>query len=281
VVLNDPGRLLSSHLYHTSVVAGWCGLMLGYDNLVVDPTDPVFNPIWRQGSYLLPFSNRLGLGGYHSGAPMEWNYDTVSASHLILSSLVAISGCWHWSYWDLDIFLDSSSNTFALDLPTVFGIHLLLASLLCYGYGSIHLSGAGGPGMWTADAFGLVGSARFVKPTYNLIGLSPFCYGVITSHHQVSGLVGCAVSLWHISARPSRSIYRYLCISSIESVLASSISAVFFASLITSGTMWYGSSTTVDELYGPTRYHSDNAYFTLEIAAHDVHAEVKKVRLRT
>ena len=29
--------------------------------------------------------------------------------------------------------------------------------------------------------------------------------------------------------------------------------------------MWYGSSRTVDELYGPTRYHSDNAYFTLEI----------------
>ena len=63
------------------------------------------------------------------------------------------------------MFLDSSSNTFALDLPTVFGIHLLLASLLCYGYGSIHLSRMGGPGMWTADAFGLVGSARFVKPT--------------------------------------------------------------------------------------------------------------------
>jgi photosystem II CP47 chlorophyll apoprotein len=30
----------------------------------------------------------------------------------------------------------------------------------------------------------------------------------------------------------------------IETVLSSSISAVFFAAFITSGTMWYGSATT-------------------------------------
>jgi photosystem II CP47 chlorophyll apoprotein len=37
----------------------------------------------------------------------------------------------------------------------------------------------------------------------------------------------------------------------IETVLSSSISAVFFAAFITSGTMWYGAATPI-ELFGPT-----------------------------
>jgi photosystem II CP47 chlorophyll apoprotein len=36
----------------------------------------------------------------------------------------------------------------------------------------------------------------------------------------------------------------------IETVLSSSISAVFFAAFITSGTMWYGAAAT--QLFGPT-----------------------------
>jgi photosystem II CP47 chlorophyll apoprotein len=48
----------------------------------------------------------------------------------------------------------------------------------------------------------------------------------------------------------------------IETVLSSSISAVFFAAFITSGTMWYGSATTPIELFGPTRYQWDSGYLT-------------------
>jgi hypothetical protein len=33
---------------HTALVAGWSALMLLYELITIDPTDPVYNPIWRQ-----------------------------------------------------------------------------------------------------------------------------------------------------------------------------------------------------------------------------------------
>ncbi|KAI3736987.1 hypothetical protein L2E82_26979 [Cichorium intybus] len=48
VVLNDPGRLLSVHIMHTALVAGWAGSMALYELAVFDPSDPVLDPIWRQ-----------------------------------------------------------------------------------------------------------------------------------------------------------------------------------------------------------------------------------------
>jgi photosystem II CP47 chlorophyll apoprotein len=49
----------------------------------------------------------------------------------------------------------------------------------------------------------------------------------------------------------------------IETVLSSSISAVFFAAFITSGTMWYGAAATWSNY--PTRYQWDSGYFQQEI----------------
>jgi photosystem II CP47 chlorophyll apoprotein len=51
----------------------------------------------------------------------------------------------------------------------------------------------------------------------------------------------------------------------IETVLSSSIAAVFFAAFVVAGTMWYGHATTPIELYGPTRYQWDQGYFKQEI----------------
>ena len=51
----------------------------------------------------------------------------------------------------------------------------------------------------------------------------------------------------------------------IESVLASSLAVFFCAGFIASGTMWYGTATTPIELWGPTRYQWDQAYFQKEI----------------
>jgi photosystem II CP47 chlorophyll apoprotein len=51
----------------------------------------------------------------------------------------------------------------------------------------------------------------------------------------------------------------------IETVLSSSIAAVFFAAFVVAGTMWYGSATTPIELFGPTRYQWDGGYFKQEI----------------
>ena len=61
VVLNDPGRLIAVHLMHTALVAGWAGSMALYELAVFDPSDPVLNPMWRQGMFVMPFMARLGV----------------------------------------------------------------------------------------------------------------------------------------------------------------------------------------------------------------------------
>ena len=52
---------------------------------------------------------------------------------------------------------------------------------------------------------------------------------------------------------------------SIETVLSSSIAAVFWAAFVVAGTMWYGSAATPIELFGPTRYQWDLGFFQQEI----------------
>jgi hypothetical protein len=39
--------------------------------------------------------------------------------------------------WDLELFRDLVQNP-ALDLPKIFGIHLFLSGLLCFGFGAFH-----------------------------------------------------------------------------------------------------------------------------------------------
>ena len=51
VILNDPGRLISVHIMHSGLAAGWSGAITFYELITLDPTDPVYNPIWRQGCY--------------------------------------------------------------------------------------------------------------------------------------------------------------------------------------------------------------------------------------
>ena len=51
----------------------------------------------------------------------------------------------------------------------------------------------------------------------------------------------------------------------IETVLSSSIAAVFWAAFGVAGTMWYGSAATPIELFGPTRYQWDQGFFEEEI----------------
>jgi len=273
VILNDPGRLISTHLMHTSLVSGWAGVMTLYELIILDPTDPVFNPLWRQGSYVLPFISRLGvvrsLFSWSLGIDLSqnpyWTYETVAVSHVLLSGLLTLAACWHWAYWDLDLFISSLTGSLGIDLNRIFGIHLTLASLVCFGFGIIHLTGFGGPGLWTSDSFGIIGSIRSVKPVYSIVGLTPYCYGVISSNHISAGFLGITAGIWHISSRPSRYLYKALAMSNIESVLSSSIAAVLYVALITTSLMWYGSLTSATELFGPTRYQWDNGYFSLDL----------------
>ncbi|KAH0849395.1 hypothetical protein HID58_096440 [Brassica napus] len=49
---------------HTALVAGWAGSMALYELAVFDPSDPVLDPMWRQGMFVIPFMTRLGITTY-------------------------------------------------------------------------------------------------------------------------------------------------------------------------------------------------------------------------
>ncbi len=274
VVLNDPGRLISVHLMHTALVSGWAGSMALYELAIYDPSDPILNPMWRQGMFLMPFMARLGVVGSWGGwnvvgdpnyDPGFWSFEGVAAAQIILSGLLFLAAVWHWVYWDLELFQDSRTGEPALDLPKMFGIHLLLSGLLCFGFGAFHLTGLFGPGMWISDPYGVTGHIAPVSPEWGPAGFNPFNAGGIVAHHIAAGVVGIIAGLFHLTVRPPERLYKALRMGNIETVLSSSIAAVFFAAFIVAGTMWYGNATTPIELFGPTRYQWDQGYFKQEI----------------
>jgi photosystem II CP47 chlorophyll apoprotein len=278
VILNDPGRLISVHLMHTGLVAAWSSVMVFYELITLDPTDPVYNPIWRQGCYGIPFLCRLGVIrslypwslGIKLSINLSWTYETMNMAHIFLSGFSIFAAIWHWAYWDFNLFFSSPAQDpckLVLDLNQILGIHLHLASLLCFGFGLAHVSGFQGPGIWTSDSFGVVGSMRFVKPIYSVIGLAPFCYGVLSSHHIAAGFFAFSITLWHISSRPRLFFYKLFKMANIEEVLSRSIAAVFFTAFLSSALMWYAWLSTALELFGPSRYQWDNGYFCVELEA--------------
>jgi photosystem II CP47 chlorophyll apoprotein len=274
VVLNDPGRLIAVHLMHTALVAGWAGSMALYELATFDPSDPVLNPMWRQGMFVMPFMARLGVTGSWGGwsitgetgvDPGFWSFEGVAAAHIVLSGLLFLAACWHWVYWDLELFRDPRTGEPALDLPKMFGIHLFLSGLLCFAFGAFHLTGVFGPGMWVSDPYGLTGHVEPVAPAWGPEGFDPFNPGGIVAHHIAAGIVGIIAGLFHLTVRPPERLYRALRMGNIETVLSSSIAAVFFAAFVVAGTMWYGNAATPVELFGPTRYQWDAAYYQQEI----------------
>jgi photosystem II CP47 chlorophyll apoprotein len=274
VVLNDPGRLISVHLMHTALVAGWAGSMALYELAVFDPSDPVLNPMWRQGMFVMPFMTRLGItdswGGWSITGesvsnPGLWSFEGVALSHIVLSGMCFLAAIWHWVYWDLELFRDPRTGEPALDLPKIFGIHLLLSGLLCFGFGAFHVTGLFGPGIWVSDAYGITGKVQPVAPSWGADGFNPFNPGGIAAHHIAAGIFGIFAGIFHLTVRPPQRLYRALRMGNIETVLSSSISAVFWAAFVTSGTMWYGAAATPIELFGPTRYQWDSGYFQQEI----------------
>ena len=236
VVLNDPGRLIAVHLMHTSLVAGWAGSMALYELAIFDPSDPVLNPMWRQGMYVMPFMTRLGVtdswGGWSItgesvSSPGIWSYEGVALTHIVLSGLCFLAAIWHWVYWDLDLFRDPRTNEPAIDLPKVFGIHLLLSGLLCFGFGAFHVTGIFGPGIWVSDAYGVTGKVAGVAPAWGPEGFNPFNPGGVASHHIAAGAFGILAGIFHLTVRPSQRLYRALRMGNIETVLSSSMPAFF------------------------------------------------------
>jgi len=259
---------------HTALVAGWAGSMALYELAIYNPSDPVLNPMWRQGMFVLPFMARLGVteswGGWSVTGntavdPGFWSFEGVAAAHIVLSGLLFLAAVWHWVFWDLELFRDPRTGEPALDLPKMFGIHLFLSGLLCFGFGAFHLTGLFGPGMWVSDVYGITGSIQPVAPEWGPAGFNPFNPGGVVAHHIAAGVVGIIAGLFHLSVRPPERLYKALRMGNIETVLSSSIAAVFFAAFVVAGTMWYGNATTPIELFGPTRYQWDQGYFRQEI----------------
>jgi photosystem II CP47 chlorophyll apoprotein len=116
-----------------------------------------------------------------------------------------------------------------------------------------------------SDPYGLTGSIQPVTPSWGPGGFNPFDAGGIAAHHIAAGIVGIIAGLFHLSVRPPQRLYKALRMGNIETVLSSSIAAVFFAAFVVAGTMWYGSAATPIELFGPTRYQWDQGYFKQEI----------------
>jgi photosystem II CP47 chlorophyll apoprotein len=137
VVLNDPSRLIVVHLMHTTLVFGWASSMALYKLAV-------FDPMWRQGMFVIPFMTRLGItkswGGWSiTGETVTnaglWSYEGVAVVHIVLSGLLFLAAIWHWVFWDLELFRDERTSKPSLDLPKIFGIHLFLSRVLCFGFG--------------------------------------------------------------------------------------------------------------------------------------------------
>ncbi|OMP07200.1 Photosystem antenna protein-like protein [Corchorus capsularis] len=141
----------------------------------------------------------------------------------------------------------------------------LALGVACFGFGAFHVTGLYGPGIWVSDPYGLTGKVQPVNPAWGVEGFDPFVPGGIASHHIAAGTLGILAGLFHLSVRPPQRLYKGLRMGNIETVLSSSIAAVFFAAFVVAGTMWYGSATTPIELFGPTRYQWDQGYFQQEI----------------
>jgi photosystem II CP47 chlorophyll apoprotein len=197
--------------------------------------------------------------------PGIWSFEGVGVAHILLSGTLFLAAVWHWVFWDLDLFVDSRTGDFVLDLPKIFSIHLLLSGLACLGFGAFHVTSKFGPGIWVSDAFGMTGRLQGVKGVWDAGGFNPYNPAGIASHHIAAGILGILAALFHATVRPPLRLFSSLRMASIETVLSSSISAVFFSAFVTSGTMWYGAATTPVELFGPTRYQWDSSFFQQEI----------------
>ncbi|CAN1272083.1 Photosystem II CP47 reaction center protein, partial [Linum perenne] len=133
-----------------------------------------------------------------------WSYKGVAGAQIVFSGLCFLAAIWHWVYWDLEIFCDERTGKPSLDLPKIFGIHLFLSGMACYGFGAFHVTGLYGPGIWVSDPYGLTRKVEVVNPAWGVEGFDPFVPGGIASHHIAVGMLGILAGQFHLSVRPPR-----------------------------------------------------------------------------
>ncbi|KAL1333895.1 hypothetical protein AAHE18_11G136800 [Arachis hypogaea] len=227
-----PARLLSVHIMHTALVAGWAGSMALYE---------------LAGMFVIPFMTRLGItnswGGWSitggtTPNPGIWSYEGVAGAHIVFFGLVLLAAIWHWVYWDLEIFCDER--------------------VACFGFGAFHVTGLYGPGIWVSDPYGLTGRVQSVNPAWGVEGFDPFVPGgnspliILQQGHWAYWRAFSILVYVHPNVYTKDCVWEIL-----KTVLSSSIAAVFFAAFVV--------ATTPIELFGPTRYQWDQGYFQQEI----------------
>ncbi|KAL4367258.1 hypothetical protein GQ457_05G001120 [Hibiscus cannabinus] len=84
-----------------------------------------------------------------------------------------------------------------LDLSKIFGIHLFLLGVACFGFDTFHVTGLYGPGIWVPDPFGLTSKVQPVNPAWDVESFDSFVPGGRPSHHIVAGTLGILASLFH------------------------------------------------------------------------------------
>ena len=129
--------------------------------------------------------------------------------------------------------------------------------MACFGFGAFHVTGLIGPRIWVSNPYGLTRRVQSINLAWGVEGFDPFILGGIASHHIAVGTLGILAGLFHLSVHPPQHLYKGLRMGNIETILSSSIDAVFFVAFVVVGTMWYGSATTPIELFGPTCYQWD------------------------
>ncbi|KAI5677285.1 hypothetical protein M9H77_08235 [Catharanthus roseus] len=93
IVLNDPGRLLFVHLMHTALVAGWAGSMPLYELAVFDPSDPILDPMWIQGMFVITNSwGRWSITGGTITNSGIWSYEGLYGLGILVSDPYGLIG---------------------------------------------------------------------------------------------------------------------------------------------------------------------------------------------
>ena len=111
-------------------------------------------------------------------------------------------------YWDLEIFCDERMEKPSLDLFKIFEIHLVLSGLICFGFGTFHVIGLCGVGIWMSNPYGLIGQVQSVSPAWGAEDFDPFVSEGIASHYIAAGTLGILKSLSHLSVYPPQRLYK-------------------------------------------------------------------------
>jgi photosystem II CP47 chlorophyll apoprotein len=91
----------------------------------------------------------------------------------------------------------------------MFGIHLFLSGLLCFGFRRFPPDWALGSGhVDFGSLWHVTGHVQGVAPEWGPAGFNPFNPGGIVAHHIAAGIVGIIAGLFHLTVRPPQRLYK-------------------------------------------------------------------------